>query len=130
MFRCFFGRLAAIPILFSALFSHINEKQYAFILLQDIEFTVQEGQLFMLQCRTGKRTGTAAMKFVCDFVDSGMATVPSALARMVEPRHLDQLLHPFFKHGKVAGSYGDGLKVLGKGLAASPGAAGQIHSPF
>lgn len=97
--------------------------------MQDIEFTVQEGVLYMLQCRTGKRNGKAAMKFVCDFVDSGMTTVPSALSRMVEPRHLDQLLHPFFVQQKGSNGYGKGLKVLGKGLAASPGAAGNKTLP-
>jgi pyruvate, orthophosphate dikinase len=88
---------------------------------QDIEFTVQEGKLFMLQCRGGKRTGQAAIKIACDFVDRGVVSIPHAIANMVEPGHLDQLLHPQFKDEN---SYA--TQVIGTGLPASPGAAGVL----
>ena len=61
--------------------------------MQDIEFTVQENRLWMLQCRTGKRTGKGAVKIAVDMVNEGLIDHRSAL-KMVEPRHLDQLLHP------------------------------------
>lgn len=61
--------------------------------MQDIEFTVQENRLWMLQCRTGKRTGKGAVKIAVDMVNEGLIDRRSAI-KMVEPRHLDQLLHP------------------------------------
>lgn len=61
--------------------------------LKDIEFTVQENRLWMLQCRSGKRTGTGAVKIAVDMVKEGLVDSRSAI-KMVEPRHLDQLLHP------------------------------------
>ncbi len=89
--------------------------------MQDIEFTVQDGKLFMLQTRSGKRTGTAAVKIAVDFVEDGTVTEKEAI-RMVEPRHIDQLLHPQFRDESA---YKD--DVIGCGLPASPGAAvGQI----
>ncbi len=89
--------------------------------MQDIEFTVQEGRLYMLQCRSGKRTGTGAVKIAVDMVDEGIVDVPKAIT-MVEARHLDQLLHPQFDNPKAYVA-----DVLGTGLPASPGAAvGQI----
>ncbi|MDX1420934.1 MAG: pyruvate, phosphate dikinase [Rubricoccaceae bacterium] len=90
--------------------------------MQDIEFTVQEGQLYLLQTRTGKRTGAAAVKIAVDMVREGLATKERAVRDMVEPRHIDQLLHPRFADPQ---GYHDG--VIGKGLPASPGAAvGQV----
>lgn len=86
--------------------------------LQDVEFTVQEGSLFVLQCRSGKRTGAAAVAVACDFVDAGLVGIPDAIM-MVEPRHLDQLLQPQFI---TTLPYAD--RVIGRGLPASPGAAG------
>ncbi|GLI61134.1 hypothetical protein VaNZ11_003409 [Volvox africanus] len=85
--------------------------------MQDIEFTVQEGKLFMLQCRSGKRTGTAAVRIAVELVDEGLVD-PDTAIMMVEPGHLDQLLHPQFADE-------DAYKkdVVGKGLPASPGAA-------
>ncbi|CAI5983793.1 unnamed protein product [Closterium sp. NIES-65] len=89
--------------------------------MQDIEFTVQEGALWMLQCRTGKRTGLAAVKIAVDMVAEGLVTPQQAIL-MVEPRHLDQLLHPQFADPKAYKT-----DVLGTGLPASPGAAvGQV----
>lgn len=61
--------------------------------MQDIEFTVQENRLWMLQCRTGKRTGKSAVKIAVDMVNEGLVEPRSAI-KMVEPGHLDQLLHP------------------------------------
>ena len=85
--------------------------------MQDMEFTVEHGKLYMLQTRNGKRTAQAALKIACDLVDEGMRTEEEAVA-MIDPRNLDTLLHPQFDQ-KV-------LKIatpLGKGLGASPGAA-------
>uniref|UniRef100_A0A0C9S906 Pyruvate, phosphate dikinase n=1 Tax=Wollemia nobilis TaxID=56998 RepID=A0A0C9S906_9CONI len=97
----------------------ILEKHYKDMM--DIEFTVQEKRLWMLQCRTGKRTGVGAVKIAVDMVNEGLVDKCSAI-KMVEPRHLDQLLHPQFDDPS---RYKD--KVIAKGLPASPGAAiGQI----
>ncbi|XP_010548897.1 PREDICTED: pyruvate, phosphate dikinase 1, chloroplastic isoform X1 [Tarenaya hassleriana] len=89
--------------------------------MMDIEFTVQEKRLWMLQCRTGKRTGRGAVKIAVDMVDEGLVEKRSAI-KMVEPQHLDQLLHPQFDNPSA---YRE--KVVAKGLPASPGAAvGQV----
>ena len=85
--------------------------------MQDMEFTVENGKLYMLQTRNGKRTAPAALKIACDLVDEGMIDRKKAVA-MIEPRTLDTLLHPQFD--------ADALKAaqpIGKALAASPGAA-------
>ena len=90
--------------------------------VQDIEFTVQHGKLFILQTRNGKRTGTAAIKIAVDMVAEGLVTKKTAVSQLVEPGHLDQLLHPRFED---EAGYVD--KVMAKGLPASPGAAvGQV----
>ena len=90
--------------------------------MQDMEFTIENGKLFMLQTRNGKRTAAAALKVAVDLVAEGMITKEEALLR-VEPKQLDQLLHPMFD----AESLKNG-KVIAKGLAASPGAAtGKIY---
>ena len=90
--------------------------------MQDMEFTIENGKLFMLQTRNGKRTAQAALKIAVDLVNEGMLTKEEALMK-VEPRQLDQLLHPLFD----AESLKNG-KVIAKGLAASPGAAtGKIY---
>ncbi|CAN6452744.1 unnamed protein product [Victoria cruziana] len=97
----------------------ILEKHYKDMM--DIEFTIQESRLWMLQCRTGKRTGKGAVKIAVDMVNEGLIDTRTAI-KMVEPRHLDQLLHPQFEDPKL---YKE--KVLATGLPASPGAAvGQI----
>ncbi|CAL9078980.1 unnamed protein product [Musa textilis] len=89
--------------------------------MMDIEFTVQENRLWMLQCRTGKRTGNGAVKIAVDMVKEGLIDIHSAI-KMVEPGHVDQLLHPQFENPSA---YKD--KVLATGLPASPGAAvGQV----
>ncbi|XP_050218242.1 pyruvate, phosphate dikinase, chloroplastic [Mercurialis annua] len=89
--------------------------------MMDIEFTVQENRLWMLQCRSGKRTGKGAVKIAVDMVNEGLVDARSAI-KMVEPQHLDQLLHPQFENPQA---YKD--QVIATGLPASPGAAiGQI----
>nr|CAD1829188.1 unnamed protein product [Ananas comosus var. bracteatus] len=89
--------------------------------MMDIEFTVQENRLWMLQCRSGKRTGKGAVKIAVDIVTEGLVDKRSAI-KMVEPGHLDQLLHPQFEDPSA---YKD--KVIATGLPASPGAAvGQV----
>lgn len=97
----------------------ILEKHYKDMM--DIEFTVQENRLWMLQCRSGKRTGKSAVKISVDMVNEGLVDIRSAI-KMVEPQHLDQLLHPQFEDPSA---YKD--NVIAVGLPASPGAAvGQI----
>ena len=85
--------------------------------MQDMEFTVEHGKLYMLQTRNGKRTAQAALKIACDLVDEGMRTEKEAVA-MIDPRNLDTLLHPQFDAGALKST-----EPLGKGLGASPGAA-------
>ena len=89
--------------------------------MQDMEFTVEDGKLYMLQTRNGKRTAQAALKIACDLVDEGMIDEKKAVA-MIEPRTLDTLLHPQFDAAALKAA-----TPMGKGLGASPGAAcGQI----
>ena len=85
--------------------------------MQDMEFTVEHGKLYMLQTRNGKRTAQAAMKIACDLVDEGMRTPEEAVA-MIDPRNLDTLLHPQFDPAALKAA-----EAIGKGLGASPGAA-------
>lgn len=86
--------------------------------MQDIEFTVQKGELFILQTRNGKRTGPAAIKIATDMVGEGLVDKRKAVKSLVEPTHLDQLLHP-----QIDDDNADKDSVLGIGLSASPGAA-------
>ena len=85
--------------------------------MQDMEFTVEHGKLYMLQTRNGKRTAQAALKIACDLVDEGVRTEEEAVA-MIDPRNLDTLLHPQFDAKLLKEA-----KPIGKGLGASPGAA-------
>ncbi len=85
--------------------------------MQDMEFTVEHGKLYMLQTRNGKRTAKAALKIACDLVDEGMRT-PEEAVLMIDPRNLDTLLHPQFDEAAIKKA-----KAIGKGLGASPGAA-------
>ena len=85
--------------------------------MQDMEFTVENKKLYMLQCRNGKRTAPAALKIACDLVDEGHKTPAEAVA-MIDPRNLDTLLHPQFDAAALKAA-----TPLGKGLVASPGAA-------
>ena len=89
--------------------------------MQDMEFTVEDGKLYMLQTRNGKRTAQAALKIACDLVDEGMRT-PQEAVLMIDPRNLDTLLHPQFDAKALKAA-----TPVGRGLGASPGAAcGQI----
>ena len=85
--------------------------------MQDMEFTVEAGKLYMLQTRNGKRTAAAALKIACDLVDEGMITEQGAVA-MIDPRNLDTLLHPQFDAKALKAA-----EPMGKALPASPGAA-------
>ncbi len=85
--------------------------------MQDMEFTVENGKLYMLQCRNGKRTAQAALKIACDLVDEGMIDEKQAVL-MIDPRNLDTLLHPQFDTAALKAA-----TPMGKGLGASPGAA-------
>ncbi len=88
--------------------------------MQDMEFTIEEGKLFMLQTRNGKRTAAAAFKIACDLVDEGQISTEKAVA-MIDPKQIDALLHPQFDADELAAT------PIGKGLPASPGAAcGQV----
>ena len=93
----------------------ILEKHYRD--MQDMEFTVEHGKLFMLQTRNGKRTAQAALKIACDLVDEGMISDEEAVL-MIDPRNLDTLLHPQFDAKAIKAA-----TPIGKGLGASPGAA-------
>ena len=90
--------------------------------MQDMEFTIEKGKLYFLQTRNGKRTANAALKIAVDMVDEGLLTTDEALLR-VEPKQLDQLLHPAFDQKALKAA-----QALGKGLPASPGAgAGKVY---
>ena len=91
--------------------------EYHYRDMQDMEFTIEDKKLYMLQTRNGKRTAAAAMKIACDLVDEGMITEEEAVA-MIDPKSLDALLHPTFDAAALKKA-----KVIGTGLAASPGAA-------
>ena len=89
--------------------------------MQDMEFTIEEGKLYMLQTRNGKRTAAAALKIACDLVDEGMITKEQAVA-MIDPKQLDALLHPQFEAAALKAA-----QPIGSALPASPGAAcGQV----
>lgn len=112
---------AVLPDAYDELRSITNQLERHYRDVQDFEFTVQEGKLYMLQTRNGKRTGAAAVKFAVDMVDEGLIDDKEAVMR-VEPQHLGQLLHPV-----IEPSSKDQLATLTTGLPASPGAAvGQI----
>ena len=85
--------------------------------MQDMEFTIENKKLYMLQTRNGKRTAAAALKIACDLVDEGMISEKEAVA-MIDPRSLDSLLHPTFDAAALKKA-----TVIGSALAASPGAA-------
>ena len=105
-----------------AQFVDISRKlEYHYRDMQDMEFTIENKKLYMLQTRNGKRTAAAALKIACDLVDEGMITEQEAVL-MIEPKSLDALLHPTFPKEEL-----DRVAPIGHGLAASPGAAaGQV----
>ncbi|NBB76146.1 MAG: pyruvate, phosphate dikinase [Bacteroidetes bacterium] len=86
--------------------------------MQDIEFTIQKGKLYILQTRNGKRTGVAAVKIAVDMVNEGLVSKETAVLKLVEPGHLDQLLHPQLSQQEVSDK-----EIVAHGLPASPGAA-------
>ncbi len=110
-----------MPEVYDEFVAIANRLEHYFKDMQDMEFTIEDGKLYMLQTRSGKRTAQAALQIACDLVDEGMITEREAVLR-VEPKQLDTLLHPQFD--------AEALKradAIGKGLAASPGSAcGQI----
>lgn len=88
--------------------------------MQDVEFTVQKGVCYILQTRNGKRNGPAALRIAMEMVNAGTVDIPTALSSLITPAHVDQLLHKRFK-AESGSAYQSSL--LGKGIAASPGAA-------
>ncbi len=109
------------PDLYNQLFEHQENLEKHYKDMQDLEFTIQEGKLWMLQTRNGKRTGPSMVKIAMDMLREGSLTEEEALLR-VEPNKLDELLHPVFDDKELLKA-----KLLAKGLPASPGAAtGQI----
>ncbi|MBL7972939.1 MAG: pyruvate, phosphate dikinase [Prolixibacteraceae bacterium] len=111
----------AMPEMYKELFSIQKKLENYFKDMQDMEFTIQEGKMWMLQTRNGKRTGSAMVKIAIDMLKEGLIDEQTALLR-VEPNKLDELLHPVFDKNAIKAA-----KVLAKGLPASPGAAtGQI----
>ncbi len=111
----------AMPEIYKELFAIQNKLENYFTDMQDMEFTIQEGKLWFLQTRNGKRTGAAMVKIAMDMLKEGLIDERNALLR-VEPNKLDELLHPVFDKNAIKAAH-----VLAKGLPASPGAAtGQI----
>jgi len=111
----------AMPSLYQQLDSIRTKLEKHYRDMQDIEFTIQEGKLYMLQCRNGKRTGTAALNMAMDMLEEKLIDEKTAIQR-VEPAHLDQLLHPFVDPAAETSA-----KVIARGLPAGPGGAtGQI----
>ena len=107
-----------MPDVYDELFRYTNILEAHYKNMQDIEFTIQEGKLYILQTRNGKRTGNAAVKIAVDLVNQGVISKEDAISGLVDPEHIEQLLHPQFSTNDV-----DEKEVLGHGLPASPGAA-------
>ncbi len=111
----------AMPVMYKELFDIQNKLEVYFKDMQDMEFTIQEGKMWMLQTRGGKRTGAAMVQIAIDMLKEGLIDEKTAILR-VEPNKLDELLHPVFDKKAIKAAH-----VLAKGLPASPGAAtGQI----
>ncbi len=107
----------AMPVVYKELFDIQNKLEQHYKDMQDLEFTIQDGKLWLLQTRTGKRTGAAMVKIAMDMIKEGMIDEKTALMR-VEPNKLDELLHPVFDKDSLKTA-----EVVAKGLPASPGAA-------
>ena len=107
-----------MPGVYDELVGYTNKLEAHYKNMQDIEFTIQEGKLFILQTRNGKRTGTAAVKIAVDLVSQNIISAEEAISHLVEPEHIEQLLHPQFSTIDVLEK-----EIIGKGLPASPGAA-------
>ncbi|MCS7187376.1 MAG: pyruvate, phosphate dikinase, partial [Armatimonadota bacterium] len=106
-----------MPSIYEELLGYAKKLEEHYKDMQDIEFTVEKGKLYILQTRTGKRTGLAAIRIAVDMVHEGLVT-PDEAVLMVDARLLEQLLHPQFEQAAVKGA-----KRIAKGIAASPGAA-------
>ncbi|KAL3800389.1 hypothetical protein ACHAWO_008756 [Cyclotella atomus] len=110
-----------LPAAYAKFLENVEKLEVYFKDMQDVEFTVEKGKLWMLQCRNGKRTGVAAIKIAIDLVNEGKCTQSEALLK-VEPRHVEQLLHPTFSADALkSDAYTKG--IVAKGLPGSPGAA-------
>jgi len=107
-----------MPEMYSELYGLSRKLEDHYGNMQDIEFTIQNNQLYILQTRTGKRTGKAAVRIANDMVTEGVISKRDAVLKLVEPNHLDQLLHPQIDNNTVSEE-----EILGTGLPASPGAA-------
>lgn len=107
-----------MPNVYDELFRYTSKLEGHYKNMQDIEFTVQEGVLYILQTRNGKRTGTAAVKIAVDLVNQDVLSKEEAISTLVDPEHIEQLLHPQFSVDDFKEE-----EILGKGLPASPGAA-------
>ena len=107
-----------MPDVYDELHRYTSKLESHYQNMQDIEFTIQEGRLFILQTRNGKRTGQAAVKIAVDLVNQGLTSEEEAIKSLVEPEHIEQLLHPQFSTNKV-----EEKEIIGHGLPASPGAA-------
>jgi len=105
------------PAVYEQFVAIVNKLESHYHDMQDMEFTIEEGKLFMLQTRNGKRTAAAAFKIACDLVDEGQITQEQAV-RMIDPKQIDALLHPQFNAADLKAA-----TPVGKGLPASPGAA-------
>ena len=105
------------PAVYDQFVEIVNKLENHYHDMQDMEFTIEDGKLFMLQTRNGKRTAAAAFKIACDLVDEGKITTDKAVA-MIDPKQIDALLHPQFDTAKLGAA-----APIGKGLPASPGAA-------
>ena len=111
----------ALPEAYAKFLENVDKLEHYFKDMQDVEFTVENGKLWMLQCRNGKRTGVAAIRIATELVEEGICTESEALLK-VEPRHIEQLLHPTFSPEALkSDAYTKG--VVAKGLPGSPGAA-------
>lgn len=114
---------AALPAAYADLVASVAKLEAHCRDMQDVEFTVQRGELFMLQCRDGKRTGPAALRIAVDMVAEGAVTTEDAVRRLVTPGHLDQVLHPTFVEVAPEAAAKRAAALLARGMAASPGAA-------
>lgn len=111
-----------MPALYDELFATGKKLEHHYRNMQDIEFTIQNGKFYILQTRNGKRTGNAAVKIAVDMIRNGWISREEAITEMVEPRHIEQLLHPQLSGKALAKE-----EIIGHGLPASPGAAvGQV----
>ena len=111
----------ALPAAYEQFVKNMDLLERHFEDMQDVEFTVENGKLWMLQCRSGKRTGQAAFRIACDLVKEGITSKEDALLK-IDPDHVRQILHPTFSADVVASELYQS-NIVAKGLAGGPGAA-------